>query len=117
MAQCKDCIHEKVCLALIKHGLPWNDGKYPAEKLCFEFLNKADVVPKSEIEKTVGEIAKQEMDSYEAIYKQKVAREIFEEIEKLVIIDKLEKYCGYPVIAYSELGYAELKKQYTEETV
>ncbi len=47
--------------------------------------------------------------------KQEVAREIFEEIEKLVITDNLEKYYGYPVIAYSELGYAELKKKYTKE--
>ena len=56
MAQCKDCIHEKVCSALIKYGLPWNDEKYPAEKLCFEFLNKADVVPKSEVEEIFEEI-------------------------------------------------------------
>ena len=27
---CKDCIHERVCDALIKQGLPWADGKYPA---------------------------------------------------------------------------------------
>ncbi len=44
MSTCKDCIHENVCSALIKDGLPWEDGKYPAEAFCFAFRNKADVV-------------------------------------------------------------------------
>ena len=48
MARCIDCIHESVCSALIKKGLPWNDGEYPAEAFCMAFQNKADVVPKSE---------------------------------------------------------------------
>ena len=41
---CKDCIHAKVCDNLISQGLPWEDGKYPAEKWCGLFKNKADVV-------------------------------------------------------------------------
>ena len=41
---CKDCIHERVCLALIKKGLPYADGKYPAEAFCMTFRNKADFV-------------------------------------------------------------------------
>ena len=44
MSTCKDCIHENVCSALIKDGLPWEDGKYPAEAFCMAFRNKADVV-------------------------------------------------------------------------
>ena len=44
MSTCKDCIHETVCDALIKNGLPWNDGEYPAEAFCMAFKNKADVV-------------------------------------------------------------------------
>ena len=44
MSICKDCIHENVCDALIKDGLPWNDGEYPAEAFCMAFRNKADVV-------------------------------------------------------------------------
>ena len=44
MSRCKDCIHEIVCDALIKTGLPWNDGEYPAEAFCMAFKNKADVV-------------------------------------------------------------------------
>ena len=42
MANCQDCIHKNVCHALIKDGLPWNDGKYPAEAFCMTFRNKAD---------------------------------------------------------------------------
>lgn len=41
---CKDCIHERVCLALIKEGLPYADGEYPAEAFCMAFRNKADFV-------------------------------------------------------------------------
>lgn len=41
---CKDCIHEKVCDALIKRGCPWLEEEYSADKFCFEFKNKADVV-------------------------------------------------------------------------
>lgn len=42
MATCKDCIHERVCLALIEKGLPYADGEYPAEAFCMTFRNKAD---------------------------------------------------------------------------
>ena len=41
---CRDCIHERVCLALIEKGLPWVDGEYPAEAFCMTFKNKADFV-------------------------------------------------------------------------
>lgn len=44
MSRCKDCIHDDVCSALIKDGLPWDDGKYPAEAFCWAFRNKSDVV-------------------------------------------------------------------------
>ena len=44
MSTCKDCIHEKVCDNLIPQGLPWEDGKYPAEKWCDHFKPTADVV-------------------------------------------------------------------------
>lgn len=43
MATCKDCIHERVCLALIKSGLPYDD-LLPAEAFCMTFKNKNDVV-------------------------------------------------------------------------
>lgn len=138
MARCKDCIHEKVCSALIKYGLPWNDEKYSAEKLCFEFLNKADVVPMSEYEKLIGKLecllchatggrlSKHTYDlrTMEAVvtdcanetyndgfaegYKES-AMEIFEEIDGIIAYD------NFP-IAHQKLvsEFAELKKKYTE---
>lgn len=39
---CKDCFHERVCFALIKKGLPYADGKFPAEAFCMAFRNKAE---------------------------------------------------------------------------
>lgn len=40
---CKDCIHENVCNKLCPRGLlPYKSDKYPAEKFCLEFINKAD---------------------------------------------------------------------------
>ena len=41
---CKDCIHDEVCDSLIESGCPFLDGKYPADKYCFKFKNKADIV-------------------------------------------------------------------------
>ena len=43
MSTCKDCIHERVCFALIKSGLPYDD-LLPAEAFCMTFRNKADYV-------------------------------------------------------------------------
>ena len=40
---CKDCIHERVCWALIKDGLPYMDEDHPAEAFCMTFRNKSDV--------------------------------------------------------------------------
>lgn len=34
---CKDCVHEKVCSALIKDGLPYMDDEHPAEAFCMTF--------------------------------------------------------------------------------
>lgn len=44
MSTCKECIHEIVCDALIKTGLPWADGEYPAEAFCMAFKGKNDLV-------------------------------------------------------------------------
>lgn len=44
MSNCKECIHEVVCDALIKTGLPWADGEYPAEAFCMAFKGKNDLV-------------------------------------------------------------------------
>lgn len=42
MSTCKDCIHERVCTALIKKGLPYIN--FPAEAFCMTFKPKADYV-------------------------------------------------------------------------
>lgn len=39
---CKDCIHERVCCALIESGLPYVDNKYPAETFCMTFRDKSN---------------------------------------------------------------------------
>lgn len=41
---CKDCIHKKVCDALIKSGCPYLDEEIPANVFYMEFKNKADVI-------------------------------------------------------------------------
>lgn len=51
---CKECIHEKVCDALIKSGCPYLDKEIPAEAFCLEFRNTADAVPKSEYDAVVS---------------------------------------------------------------
>lgn len=45
---CKDCIHERVCYALIKDGLPYMDDEHPAEAFCMTFRNKLDLVIRGE---------------------------------------------------------------------
>lgn len=37
---CKDCIHERVCSALIKDGLPYMDDEHPAEAFCMTFATE-----------------------------------------------------------------------------
>lgn len=41
---CKDCIHKRVCEALIEQGLPYNDRKLPAEAFCMTFRDKSRFV-------------------------------------------------------------------------
>lgn len=44
MADCKDCIHERVCEKLCPRGLlPYQSSEYPAELFCLEFKSKSDV--------------------------------------------------------------------------
>lgn len=43
LVTCKECIHERVCFALIKTGLPYLDDKLPAEAFCMTFKSKTDV--------------------------------------------------------------------------
>ena len=41
---CKECIHERVCDALCKNGLPYADEKFPAEAFCMAFRHKTKFV-------------------------------------------------------------------------
>ena len=83
MARCNECIHKEICQFYNALG---------CKVLCQEcgfFINTADVVPKSEVEK------------------------IFEEIEELINHHYYEwDFCYYD----DELGedFDELKKKYTE---
>lgn len=132
MARCEDCIHAKVCDNLISHGLPWNDGKYPAEKWCDLFKSTADVAPRAEIDKLqevnadlneslrlASELNKDlqgKVDRWrfglEAVLEERaedraeVAREIFEELDKNI-------FNHIPDLHTFEI-YTDLKKKYTE---
>lgn len=137
---CKECIHEKVCDALIKSGCPYLDKEIPAEAFCLEFRNTADVVPKSEVEQANKELdnlaeelsdlivekdhlfdevvrLRKALDEYEETSglkqaKAEVAREIFEEIEKLSYYAPTPYDDEINVVDYEDI--AELKKRYTE---
>lgn len=105
MANCKDCIHYDVCESDsedVALNLTW------ANK-CQHFKDKADVVPKSEVEKWFREC--EELQGRMIELKSEVV-EIFEEIEKVFTV----KYpmCTNPVLVLDSLSYAELKKKYTE---
>ena len=114
---CRNCFHSYVCEQ-------FNENKDDNNKKC-HFLNDhyvpiADVVPKSEVDRLTNIL-----DSYALQYgtvmdkhiviekaRQEVAREIFEEIEKLSNVYQFPKD-AHRVL--DESDYAELKKKYTEE--
>lgn len=115
---CKECIHEKVCDALIKSGCPYLDKEIPAEAFCLEFRNTADVVPKSEVyDDHHKQVACYTLGCREGDkIKQKVAREIFEEIDKAhdeCIWIEITTSIGYFQQTKFEHKLAELKKKYT----
>ena len=84
-----------------------------------EIINRtpaADVVPKSEVEKLKADVEVwkqnrfniyQKLECYK-MTRAKVAREIFEEIEKHLIFN------AYGIATISDKTFAELKKKYTE---
>ena len=64
--KCCNCIHERVCFALIRDGLPYLDDKLPAEDFCLTFKNKSDVVESKAIEQIKWErdMAIKQLESY-----------------------------------------------------
>lgn len=102
-------------------------------RMIFDILNglesepTADVVPKSEVEKLKSDLLVwkqnrfnifQRLECYE-MTRQKIAREIFEEIERLIanecLVFKDENGIRGYVDASVHYAIAELKKKYTEE--
>ena len=87
MAQCKDCIHYEICDEYVSpcESFPEVDG-------CKCFLNKADVVPKSEVDKLQNKLIVWKQDRFNLyqrleLYKmaqEKGAREIFEGVENII---------------------------------
>lgn len=88
----------------------------------------ADVVPKSEYDNLKSQfealdhecdrLERAESNRHDAIEQAKteVARGIFAEIDDFIIASGIfEGYYGYPVIAWNEKGYEELKNKYTED--
>lgn len=109
MASCKDCIHYNICCLWSTADLEESE----AYKYCFgNFKAAADVVPKSEVDKLRTDFGKSvrrcEEIAISAIQKAKteVAREIFEEADKIFMANclSLETY----------KAWCELKKKYTE---
>lgn len=112
MARCLNCIHFDVC----------NHDRREYEETfgqCREFLNEDDVVQKSEVEMLQGALKAEERHNELTMEmakkalanaKSEVAREIFEEIEKIATAEG-----AYDYVSIQEI--AELKKKYTEQAV
>ena len=130
MAQCKDCIHEKVCLHkanIETDTYAYMGVKYDTEK-CKHYTS-ADVVPKSEVERLEAE--KDALIKNYAECMKDYAREIFEEIEN-TLNQWIELYYTITVSTFDSIDQAkarasesvlrafrdyivELKKKYTKE--
>lgn len=114
MVNCKDCIHYDVCESDsedVALNLTW------ANK-CQHFKDKADVVPKSEVDRLTVELEamRGSANSYKMHYekaKQEVAREIFEEIEKQIGFYRMSMHIDRGVKGIVNV-LDELKKKYTE---
>ena len=110
MAECKDCFHYNACSTIFEEslGLPLPCGKHNADR-CNDFIQAADVVPKSEVERLQKALDAYEETSGLKQAKAEIAREIFEEIENFIP----RFMVGY--FSYESLteGIAEIKKKYT----
>ena len=84
---------------------------------CETGVPTADVVPKSEVDKTIAEWAYLHADVLNKLEnaKAEVAREIFEEIESLLTLYTYEDNYGDYISTGLADEFAELKKKYTEE--
>ncbi|MEE1050405.1 MAG: hypothetical protein U0M60_23635 [Clostridia bacterium] len=136
MAECKDCIHFCVCSP---YTAP--NESYPEVDGCKYFRATADVVPKSEVEELQAKVARLRKENTELLVsketdihismeklvkvrtehpifkaiEEKVAREIFEEIEKITMHNVTSSY-GIWLMSMGEDAFAELKKKYIGES-
>ena len=109
MGRCLNCIHYDVC----------DTDRHEKERLygdCSDFLNDADVVPKSELElymRLYHEVEEELASTYNKLEnaKSEVAK-IFEEIE--TIIDPYTDEYG-TMLTLEEDDFAELRKKYMED--
>lgn len=132
MARCEECLHFEVCEALEQ-----GNGLMKVSPIhCGYYKPTADVVPKSEVDEIVRQW-KEEANCWQNNYiaelcdneqiKQEVAREIFEEIDKIIDnhynrhifgVEELFDVEKEAVMNFSgDVTYdiAELKKKYTGE--
>ena len=122
MARCKDCIHYNVCaregrmVQIDEHTWDYYNEIDNVERFCNNY-----VAPKSEVEKLEQAVKYLEgvCESTPDKVRAEVAREIFEEIEEVMLNNHcLDLDSDYPMPHYYEElqdDIAELKKKYTEE--
>lgn len=123
MVTCNNCFH--CCVCPIADGVEYADEQHIRDD-CEYFVDTADVVPKSEVEVLQGALKAEEQHNELTMEmakkalanaKAEVAREIFEEIDKIFNDYKLSEH-GLRLIQHREPSidqrYAELKKKYTE---
>ena len=112
MARCEDCFYHKMC-----YWIALFDEKKP----CEHFISSADVVPKKEVarlQSQVNRLKKYDEERDIALHarlisntRREVAREIFAELQEMVIPEKCTDGCAY-YLDMAEL--TALEKKYTE---
>jgi hypothetical protein len=115
---CEKCYHRNVCQGDTDK---WN---YYGE--CPHYINTADVVPKSEVVLASSDAVKMLIEchgyalTHDADIKKEVAREIFEEIEKILADDRINRKLTELGMRFVQNGeptfeerIVELKKKYT----
>ena len=119
MARCEECLHFEVCEALEQ-----GNGLMKVSPIhCGYYKPTADVAPKSEVER-LRELNNSLLEAGQEWQKryENLAREIFEEIEKIgktiklpgVFRDGVLEIVNAPFLCIEPSDVAELKKKYTE---
>lgn len=114
MATCKDCFHWNACKKMLEtywgHCVP-SDYEGGADR-CEDFISTANVIVLTGIIEGHPDPVGEPGDSAIDVAKLEVAREIFEEIEKIVV--KRTTFSGNIYALLLKKDFAELKKKYTE---